>query len=92
MSDSTAAQKNREAFPQTAQLLDQLKQRFGQSVRVQYASENGRSVGSDVDMDLYARPVTEADLFAGRSERLTTAKQRRAYNESLPNHMRLKKP
>ncbi len=39
------AAQNRAAFPQTAQFVDEMREAFGQDVKLVWAEENGRTLG-----------------------------------------------
>lgn len=56
-------ENNRAAFPQTAKLVDDLRDIFGAGVKLEWVCENGREVGKrgpeGVQATQVYRPVTE---------------------------------
>jgi hypothetical protein len=56
------AQANRQAMPEIARVVDDLRRVFGSTVRVAYAKENGRQVGTSRPVDAAAPATLEPAL------------------------------
>jgi hypothetical protein len=58
---TAARQKNRDAFPFTATIIDDMRAHFGNGVRVSYAKENGKTVGAPLQPHEEGVPFSEPD-------------------------------
>lgn len=76
------AQKNRDDYPETSALVDQLRRAFGPGVRVLHASECGHEIGDDLDSDSFVMPHVPVHADVGPR----TASERKMARERAPKH------